>query len=107
RDDRPDDPPVEEERERRRQALRHLRVRDEDLEPEREQRVPPRRRLVLRAGEQSLLRELARERDDVLLVAVAAQLLAEQRRELGRRALAVDVLEQRIHERPELDHLAV
>jgi hypothetical protein len=78
RDHRRDDPRVEQERERRRQPLRHLRVGDEHLPAQREQRVRPRRRLVLVPREQALRGELLAERRDVLLVAGAAEPLAER-----------------------------
>ena len=95
-------------RERRGDALRHLRVGDQHLPAQREQRVQPRRRVLLGAGEQPLRRRASRRARTTCSSSSRRPSRSDMRGgERGVVARAVDLLEQRVHQRPELDHLAV
>ena len=100
-------PRPEQQLERPRDRARDLRVGEEDLPAQREQRVRALRGLVLVAREQALGGELPADLGDVLGPEPAAEPLRHRRGDRVDVALAVDLLEQPVHERPELDHLPV
>ena len=103
----PRQPRAEEERERRRQPLRHLRVGDEHLPAQRQQRVASRRRVVLGAGEQPLLGELLASARRARSSKPRPSRSDIARGELAERRACRRRLEQRVHQRPELHHLPV
>ena len=107
RQHRPDDPGPEQGSERRGQPLGDPAICDEHLAAEAEQRVAPLWRVRLGSRQQALRGELLGEPDDLLLVHPTVDPLRQAGSELGDPAPAVDAVEQRVQEWPELDHLPV